>query len=101
MGVTDGDATIQCGQMTVTVDRFQPMLETGSCVGFAKVAFRTAVGSISIDNFRLIKGKKGSMFVAAPSHKKGEKFYDDVVVDGDLRKMLNGLVKKAYQDSKG
>ena len=99
MGVTDGDATISCGTVTVTVDRFQPMLDTGSCVGFAKVSFRTPVGSVSIDNFRLLKGKNGSLWVAPPSHKKGEKFYDDVAVDGDLKKLLDGVVKKAYKES--
>ena len=100
MGVTDGDATIQCGTITVEVERFQPMLETGNCLGFARVCFRTPVGSVSVDNFRLLKGNKGDLWVAPPSHKKGEKFYDDVKVDGDLAKLMTGVVKKAYQDTK-
>jgi DNA-binding cell septation regulator SpoVG len=95
----NSEAKITCESVTVQVDRFQPMLAGGTCKGFARVTFRTDVGSVSIDNFRLLESKKGGYFVAPPSHKKGEKFYDDVSVDGDLGKILRAVITQAYEES--
>jgi DNA-binding cell septation regulator SpoVG len=98
--MSDDALTLECRTIAVEVERFQPLLNgTGSCVGFAKVKFKTPVGSISIDNFRLIDGNKG-LFVVPPSHKKGEKYYDDVEITEDLHKLMSGAIKKAYQESK-
>ena len=99
MATENGELSLECGTISVVVERLQKMLEAGSCVAFAKGKFRTPVGSIAIDNFRLVKTSKGGLFVASPSHKKGEKFYDDVVVTEDLHKLLTAAVKKAYQDA--
>lgn len=99
MANNDLEFTLQCGSITVEVERLQPMLDTGACVAFAKVRFKTPVGSISIDNFRLLKGKNGGYFVVPPAHKKEDRWYDDVKVTEDLEKYLSAAVKKAYQES--
>lgn len=99
MAGKDGVAKIACESISIKVDRFQPLLATGCLKGFARLVFTTEVGSISIDNFRLLETKDGRLFVAPPSHKKGEKFYDDVVLDGDLAKLVHAVVKQAYEHS--
>jgi len=96
MATDDFQPTLTCGSITVEVESFRPQILMGSCRGFAKVKFSTPVGSISIDNFRLIENAKGDYFVSPPSHKKGEKYYDDIEVTGDLKKLLNSAVKHAY-----
>ena len=98
MANDDGVMSFEVGAMTVEVERMQVMLDTGSCKAFVKIRFKTAVGSIAVDNFRLIESKKGEMFVAPPSHKKGEKYYDDVEVTGDLAKYLRAAVLRKYQE---
>ena len=98
MASEEFEATVEAGTMTITCESFRPLLEMGTCVGFAKVRFKTAAGSIVIDNFRLLKSARGELFVGLPSHKKGEKFYDDVEVTEDLKKLLAGVVKRGYQN---
>lgn len=98
MAGKDGVAKIACESVSISVDRFQPWLNTGKLKGFARVTFKTEVGSISIDNFRLLESKDGKLFVVPPSHKKGEKFYDDVEVNGDLAKLMQAVVMAAYKD---
>lgn len=97
MATDNGEATLTVSSITVEVERMQRLLDTGSCKAFCKVRFKTSAGSITIDNFRIVSNKDGELFVAPPSHKKGERFYDDVEVTEDLKKYLNGAVLKRYQ----
>ena len=97
MATDDFQPTLTCGSIEVAVESIRRILEVGACKAFVKVTFKTPVGSISIDNFRLIENKKGDLFVAPPSHKKGEKYYDDVEVTDDLKKLMDAVVINAYQ----
>lgn len=98
MESNNGLCTFEVGTMTIEVESIRPMLDVGACKAFAKVKFKTPVGSISIDNFRLIENKSGKLFVSPPSHKKGEKFYDDVRVTEDLEKYLRGEMVRRYKE---
>jgi DNA-binding cell septation regulator SpoVG len=101
MPIAKQDLTFQVSTMSVEVERFQKLTGESSCVGFAKVKFKTDAGSISIDNFRLVKGGKDGLFVAPPAHKRGEKWYDDVTVTDDLQKYMNAAIKMAYKEVGG
>lgn len=95
----DVEARLQASYVQVEVERIQPLLDMGNLAAFARVRFKTDAGSIVVDGFRLVRGGKGGMFVAPPSHKKGDRWYDDVEVTEDLGKYLEGAVKKAYKDA--
>ena len=97
MATDNGEATLTVGSMTVEIERIQRLLDTGSCKAFCKVRFKTPAGSIIIDNFRVVENKDGALFVAPPSHKKGERFYDDVEVTEDIGKYLKGEVLRRYK----
>lgn len=93
--------TFAVGEMTIEVDSIRRQLDVGACKAFARVRFKTPVGSITIDNFRLIENKKGTLFIAPPSHKKGEKYYDDVTVTEDLEKYLRAEMVRRYKQEAG
>lgn len=96
MESNDGQVTFDPGQMAVEIESMRQLLNTTACKAFFKVRFKTAVGSICIDNFRLVENKKGDMFVASPSHKKGDKYFDDIQVTEDLAKYLRGAAVMHY-----
>jgi DNA-binding cell septation regulator SpoVG len=94
--MSDEPATLECKQISVVVERLSHTLKSTSCKAFAKVTFKTDVGEISIDNFRVIEAKD-KLYVVPPSHKsKSDNYYDDVKVTGDLLKMLRGAVLRQY-----
>jgi len=99
--VQESGLSVKCGAVTVECESFRGLEADGPCKGFAKVRFITPEGSIAVDNFRLIESKKGELFVASPSHKKGEKYFDDVEITGRLKDALNAAVKEAYEKSLG
>jgi DNA-binding cell septation regulator SpoVG len=96
--VPQPEATLKCQSITVSVETLRKTLGATACKAFAKIRFRTEVGSITIDNFRLIVSKKGDLFVVPPSHKKDDKFYDDVEVTEDLKVLVQGAVVREYQN---
>jgi DNA-binding cell septation regulator SpoVG len=98
--LTQPEASLKCQSITVSVEALRKTLGDSACKAFAKVRFKTEAGSIIIDNFRVIELKAGGFYVVPPSHKKGEKFFDDVEVTEDLKKMLQGAVMREYQNGK-
>jgi DNA-binding cell septation regulator SpoVG len=94
------EATLKCESITVSVESMRKTLGESACKAFAKVKFKTEVGSIIIDNFRLLKSKTDQWFVVPPSHKKDDKFFDDVEVTEDLKKMVAGAVVREFENGK-
>lgn len=94
----DGPISFDVGTMAVEIASMRQLLNTSACKAFFKVRFKTGAGSISIDNFRLVENKKGDLFVASPSHKKDEKYFDDVEVTEDLATYMRGAAVKHYQE---
>lgn len=94
------------GMMKVEIVRMQRLLYTSAgptpaCKAFCKVRFKTQVGSVSVDNFRVIESSKKELFVAPPSHQKGKKWYDDVEVTEDLRKFMEAAILSRYRQESG
>lgn len=98
MPVSDDIVNFECGTMAVEITSMRQLLNTSACKAFFKVKFKTMAGSIAIDNMRLVENRHGELFVAVPSHKKGEKYFNDVEVTEDLAKYMRGAAVKEYQE---
>ena len=81
--------------MTLTVDRIKRW-EKGSTLGFMDI---NVEGYVTIKGFKVMKNKKGDLFISVPSTKSGDKFYNDVKFSAEAYKRLQEIGLKAFQES--
>lgn len=66
------------------------------------IALMTAtVSGITVYGCKLFMKKDGTTFVAMPSQKSGDKYYNIVFMNGDLLDMLNDWAASAYNSDDG
>lgn len=61
----------------------------------------TTVSGITVYGCKLIMKKDGTTFVAMPSRKSGDKYYNVVFMNEDLLDMLNDWAVSAYNSDDG
>lgn len=59
------------------------------------------VSGITVYGCKLFEKKDGSTFVAMPSQKSGDKYYNIVFMSADLLEMLNDWAVSAYNSDNG